>query len=291
MQQERGNIMTTLTDGDEYVYRAFKLLVRGLRPFVERQFEAYYGAAWQIKLDDTVREYVPWQKSEPNVVLDAQSLLVVMARVWFPVFGGVFGKRAQETRSYTHQLLATRHRLAHWAPDHDFSRIEVESMLISSSLLLTAINSSQADGVEQLRDQLAITRGKPIDKPGVEITSIDPIDSIPDDTQTELVLRSRYTPPGDAKVVMFMDLQEGDVYLQWVEDHAANGFVINAPRQPSLFEKKLHKASCGAIKGTGKNLVGNDTFKVCSEDKDALVNWVQVQPQPGKWSFCGLCKP
>jgi len=87
--------MATSINGDESVYRAFKLLVKGLRPFVEDRFKERYGESWSTELDKAVRERVPWQQFKPEVVLDAQALLEVIVRLWHPLFRDAFGGKAQ----------------------------------------------------------------------------------------------------------------------------------------------------------------------------------------------------
>lgn len=290
--------MATSINGDEFVYRAFKLSVQGLRPFVEDRFKERYGESWSTELDKAVRERVPWQTFRPEVVLDAQALLEVIVRLWHPLFRDAFGGKAKLMLAYAHQLLAMRHHLAHWAPEHDFSIAEVESVLNTAMLLLSAIGAPQAVDVDRLKHELTTGRGMPTDAHGVGAgpepphATMDATPSSPDDdTETELLLHKGYMLPDSPEVIAFVDPREEDAYLQWVEHHASapRGFVVNVPRQPSLFEMKIHKASCGFIKGVGKKLVGKDTFKVCSTNKDLLVSWIQTQP--GKWSHCGSCKP
>jgi len=200
--------------------------------------------------------------------------------------------------AYAHQLLAMRHHLAHWAPEHDFSIAEVESVLSTATILLSAIGAPQAADVDRLKHELRTTRGMPTNSRDAEVafelpsTTTESTSSSPcDDTETELLLHKGYTLPDNPDVVAFVNRCEENTYLQWVEHHASGpgGFVVNAPRQPNFYEMKLHKASCRFIRGVGKNFIATDTFKICSRNKDQLVSWVQAQP--GKWSYCGNCKP
>ncbi len=76
-------------------------------------------------------------------------------------------------------------------------------------------------------------------------------------------------------------------YLQWVKAHP-NGFVVNAPRQRGLVPLKLHFANCIWIsKETEQAYVGPTQYKVCSEDKQALVTEMNQQ---GKLELCGVCQ-
>jgi hypothetical protein len=41
--------------------------------------------------------------------------------------------------------------------------------------------------------------------------------------------------------------------------------------------------------GEGKNLISDAYFKVCSENKEALIKWIEDQMKP--WSVFGTCTP
>jgi hypothetical protein len=76
-------------------------------------------------------------------------------------------------------------------------------------------------------------------------------------------------------------------YLGWLADHP-DGFVLNTGRNPSAAYLKLHRVSCGSIRGTparGSTFTG-DYSKVCGEreELDAFARQLGGLPKP-----CGLC--
>jgi hypothetical protein len=75
-------------------------------------------------------------------------------------------------------------------------------------------------------------------------------------------------------------------YLQWV-DANPSGFVINVPKQGGL--AMLHKARCPDISTRFKNYTTSDYMKLCSLDRQELVDW--KVGQPSKFQMCKHCKP
>jgi hypothetical protein len=260
----------------DYVSRVLNdILVRGLRPFVERSVGS------EGELQELVREHVSRQRSQPRIVLDAQALLRVMERCWFDYFHASFPHRPRAVRSYINELWDARNRYAHLTPDVNLSDLEVDHILGSAQLLLAAVGAKgEAGEVAYLRRQFT---GRTNGWTGGGI----------DSKWTPLAEKSKswplhsYTTPDGTVVVPFITPESESDYLNWTRDHPV-GFVVNAPR-PSPRGMKLHGASCGTINGEGKNLIGKDYFKVCSENKEALIDWIDDQMKP--WSVCGLCRP
>ena len=257
----------------DYVGRAINdILVHGLRAFVERRV----GSA--SRLQELVREHVWRQRLQPSIVLDAQALLRVMERCWFDYFHASFPHRTRAVRSYVNELWDARNRWAHPTPDVNLSDLEVDHILASAQLLLAAVGANREAGeVADLRRRFTArthdrTAGE-MDTPPVPMSKPWPLRS--------------YTAPDGTIVVPFITRDSERDYLNWTRDHPA-GFVVNAPR-PSPKGMKLHWASCGTINGEGKNLIGDDYFKVCSENREALIKWIEDQMKP--WSVCGNCRP
>jgi Swt1-like HEPN len=140
----------------DYVSRAINdILVRGLRPFVERRVGS------DGDLQELVRQHVWLQRSQPSIVLDAQALLRVMERCWFDYFHASFPHRPRAVRSYINELWDARNRCAHPTPDSNLSDLEVEHILGSAQLLLTAVGAKREAGeVADLRRRFAAEPGR-----------------------------------------------------------------------------------------------------------------------------------
>jgi hypothetical protein len=146
--------------------------------------------------------------------------------------------------------------------------LEVDHILGSAQLLLAAVGAkSEAGEVADLRRRFTgRTRGR----------TAGPMDSTwtpPAAVSKSWPLR-RYTTPDGAVVVPFITHESERDYLNWTRDQPA-GFVVNAPRLTTS-GMKLHRASCWTITGEGKNLIGDAYFKVCSENKEALIEWIEA---------------
>ena len=90
-------------------------------------------------------------------------------------------------------------------------------------------------------------------------------------------------------MIIFDNDEEG--YLRWICDNP-KGFVINASKGGGndLSYAKLHKADCYFI-STDKitNYTTTTYYKVCSRDKQELVNWGHTHSS--KFDECKICKP
>ena len=76
-------------------------------------------------------------------------------------------------------------------------------------------------------------------------------------------------------------------YLAWVRGNPA-GYVLNAPRSgaPSM-PRVLHLATCRSISGAFSNYTTRDYIKVCSFDRQELIDWAAAGPREA--SDCGVC--
>ena len=136
----------------ERVGRALELLREGLRPFVEREFEARYADQWPVQVLQALRQERDWEgrNSEPN--LDAHALLVLIWNRWEEVFRSVLG-RAE--RSLVSELRDARNR---WAHQEAFSTDDAYRALDSAARLLTAISAPEAQEVERQKQELLRVR-------------------------------------------------------------------------------------------------------------------------------------
>ena len=73
----------------ERVGRALELLNKGLKPFVELEMLAKYGARWQYEALKSLREQ--HFTDDDNLYLDTQGLLLIMWDQWNDVFYKVLG--------------------------------------------------------------------------------------------------------------------------------------------------------------------------------------------------------
>lgn len=86
-----------------------------------------------------------------------------------------------------------------------------------------------------------------------------------------------------------IDLEADDTYLEWVANNP-DGFVVNVGRPIQTF-LKLHRANCWSIKHQRfRPFVGPSYFKVCSIDKNEVVQWA-IQQGGRKPEACKICKP
>ncbi len=85
----------------------------------------------------------------------------------------------------------------------------------------------------------------------------------------------------------FIDDDAG--YLAWVRAHP-DGFVVNAPRSGGSVPLILHGARCTFISSVIRsNYTTTSYYKVCAEDREALLRW--LQGRAGKWKTCPVCTP
>ncbi len=80
----------------------------------------------------------------------------------------------------------------------------------------------------------------------------------------------------------------GDVeYLQWCDDNRNNGFVLNALKQLSGLQGKLHKAYCGTITSAKRTNWTTTTYdKICSLDRQELINWAHQHKRDSSSCQC-----
>lgn len=84
-------------------------------------------------------------------------------------------------------------------------------------------------------------------------------------------------------MIIFEDDEGG--YFKWIQNHQ-NGFVINAPKYPSLASNMLHKADCTHITTDQRtNYTTGDYKKLCFMDRKDLVAY------SGDFQICKVCKP
>ena len=92
----------------ERVGRALELLNKGLKPFIEREMLAKYGARWQYEALKSLREQ--HFTDDDDLYLDTQGLLLIMWDQWNNVFYKVLG---HVERSLVSELRDTRNKWAH----------------------------------------------------------------------------------------------------------------------------------------------------------------------------------
>jgi len=135
------------TTNHERVGKALDKLKEGLRPFIERELKARYGANWPSELKTLLSDTrLGGRVSEP--LQDVAALLVVMDRCWADVFRNTLGKAE---RSLVNELLDVRNR---WAHQNPFSSDDADRALDSVSRLLSAVSAPQADEVGKMKMEL-----------------------------------------------------------------------------------------------------------------------------------------
>src|ERR1700682_2605362 len=93
----------------ERVGRALEILNTGLKPFVEREMQAVYGARWLQEAAADLREYQLASARSGELTGDTQVLLMVMWDQWHAVFKNVLG---HAERSLVSELRDTRNKWA-----------------------------------------------------------------------------------------------------------------------------------------------------------------------------------
>lgn len=131
------------------VHRALDLLLEGLKPFVEREFQAQYGPGWRDTCAGILRGQKEWVPQGGEVHLDVQALLFLMWEQWNVVFRATLG---HAERSLVSELRAVRNRDAH---QEIFSTDDAYRALDSIQRLLLAVSAAQEVGeVEQQKADL-----------------------------------------------------------------------------------------------------------------------------------------
>ena len=80
-------------------------------------------------------------------------------------------------------------------------------------------------------------------------------------------------------------------HLEWTESHPL-GFVLNCERTPRGGRLILHRSTCLHITEPGPQATRwtADYIKVCSENKEALNKWAEVETG-GQPTHCQTCAP
>ncbi len=130
----------------ERVGRALELMNRGLKPFVEREMLAKYGARWQYEALKSLREQ--HFTDDDDLYLDTQGLLLIMWDQWNDVFYKVLG---HAERSLVSELRDTRNK---WAHQKAFSTDDLYRALDSIQRLLTSISAEEASEIERQKQEV-----------------------------------------------------------------------------------------------------------------------------------------
>lgn len=136
---------------NEYVGPALDLLMTGLRPFVERQFQTCYGDSWRTRAAQTLRRDPESQTltSDGELHLDVYALLTLMWVHWNEVFWSTLGP---DERSRVSLLRGIRNR---WAHQRSFSIDDTFDALNTIERLLTAIPvPEESNAVAQLKGRV-----------------------------------------------------------------------------------------------------------------------------------------
>src|SRR5215217_2805896 len=131
----------------ERVGKALGLLKDGLRPFVEREMQAFYRTNWVAEVTNTLRD-TRLGSGPDDPLQDVAVLLVVMDRHWNNVFRATLGKAE---RSLVNEILDVRNR---WAHQNPFSGDDTDRALDSVARLLTSISAPEADEVSKMKMEL-----------------------------------------------------------------------------------------------------------------------------------------
>lgn len=132
----------------ERIGKALEILNTGLKPFVEREMLAKFGARWQYEAVKSLREQ-HLSGDGPDAHLDTQGLLLIMWDQWHIVFRNVLG---HAERSLVSELRDTRNK---WAHQEAFSTDDAYRSLDSIQRLLTAISAApQASEIERQKQEL-----------------------------------------------------------------------------------------------------------------------------------------
>ncbi len=128
------------------VGKALGLLKDGLRPFVEREMQAFYRTNWVGEVKETLRDTRVGVNED--ALHDVAALLVIMDRHWGAVFRSILGKAE---RSLVNEILDVRNR---WAHQNAFSSDDADRALDSIARLLTSISAPEADEVGKMKQEL-----------------------------------------------------------------------------------------------------------------------------------------
>jgi hypothetical protein len=89
-------------------------------------------------------------------------------------------------------------------------------------------------------------------------------------------------------VKRFYDDEEG--YHDWAAVNP-RGYTLNCYKSKSTGPYMLHRADCHTLRNT-KNLTTGQYYKVCSNDKEELTEWVKQSYGSGfRFDRCKKCSP
>ena len=130
------------------VGKGMELLRDGLRPYIERQYQARYGENWITEAAQLLRRERAWTGEDGQPHLDVQALLGLMWFSWQEIFRTTLG---HTERSMVSEL---REALNRWAHQETFSTDDADRTLDSITRLLRSIVAPQAREAEKLRQDL-----------------------------------------------------------------------------------------------------------------------------------------
>ncbi|HEY8283112.1 MAG TPA: Swt1 family HEPN domain-containing protein, partial [Chloroflexota bacterium] len=137
----------------ERIGRTLELLKDALRPYVEREYEAKYGAGWMAQAAQVLRNDRSLIAQDGQAHLDVQALLNLMTYQWNEVFAATLG---QAERSLAFELRDIRNR---WAHQQAFSSDDTYRAMDTAHRLLTAIAApEQAREVDKQRQEILRVR-------------------------------------------------------------------------------------------------------------------------------------
>ena len=129
------------TSNHERVGKALDLLKDGLRPFVERHFEAEYGPKWRVTAAEVLQ-------ANGDLKLDVSAFLKLIWFEWDNVFKTVLG---HAERSLVSELRDIRNK---WTHQEAFSTDDAYRAIDDVYRLLTAVSAPEAQEVERLKNEL-----------------------------------------------------------------------------------------------------------------------------------------
>ena len=157
----------------ERVGKALELLNKGLKPFVEREMLAKYGARWRYEAVKSLREHHLTEDGQ-DIHLDTQALLLIIWDQWQLAFQNVLG---HAERSLVSELRTTRNK---WAHQQAFSTDDAYRALDSIQRLLTAVSAAQeASEVERQKQELLRIRFEEQARKETRKASVAPIEGQP----------------------------------------------------------------------------------------------------------------
>lgn len=129
----------------------------------------------------------------------------------------------------------------------------------------------------------------------IHFRQVEPVDRSAPRTSASTEAREGANAPdarswdGDEAALVFSEDEDG--YRAWIETHPT-GYVLNSYRTPSPTYLKLHRASCGRIRGTPPrgSTWTSPYIKVCANER-ADIEWWAADVAGGAVTVCGWCHP